>query len=86
MAINRVKNSLEQIHQDAKQLLMMAPDQLVQASTLSLVDDMVMQAQFAYSGQFDPLTGQTQGGVLWICNTIQRMATFEVKPYTANQA
>jgi hypothetical protein len=61
MAINRVKNSLEQIHQDAKQLLMMAPDQLVQASTLSLVDDMVMQAQFAYTGQFDPQTGQPQG-------------------------
>ncbi|HZT98172.1 MAG TPA: serine/threonine-protein kinase [Ktedonobacteraceae bacterium] len=80
-AINRVKNNLEQVHQDAKQLLMMTPDQLLQPSTLSILDDMVTQTQEAYSGQTDPLTGQSQGGTIWIYNNIQRLANFEVKPY-----
>jgi hypothetical protein len=81
-AINRVKNNLEQVHQDAKQLLMMTPGQLLQPSTLSILDDMVTQTQEAYSGETDPLSGQNQGGTIWIYNNIQRMANFEVKPYT----
>jgi hypothetical protein len=80
-AIDKVRSRLEQVHQDVKQLLTMTPDQLSQPSTLPLLDDMVTQTQLAYSGQTDPLTGQNQGGVIWICNDIQRMANFEVKPY-----
>jgi hypothetical protein len=42
-----------------------------------------MHAQLAYSGQIDPLTGQAQGGALWIYSNIQRMANFEVKPHVS---
>jgi hypothetical protein len=43
---------------------------------------MVSYAQLAYAGQADPLTGQSQGGAIWIYSNIQRMADFEVKPYS----
>lgn len=81
-AIDEVKNWLEKVHRDAKQLVTMNTTQLAQPSTLSLLDDLVTQTQFAYNGQVDPLTGQSKGGVIWICSNIQRMANFEIKPYT----
>ncbi len=82
-AIDTVKGSLEKVHQDAKQLLTMTPDQLLQPAALTLLNDMVMHAQLAYSGQIDPLTGQAQGGALWIYSNIQRMANFAVKPHSS---
>src|SRR5438067_970904 len=72
-AIDKVKFWLEQVHQDAKQLVVLTPAQLSLPSTLSTLDDMVTQTQLAYSGENDPLTGQQQGGVSWICSNIQRM-------------
>lgn len=83
MAIDQAKNWLEQVHQDAIQLVSMNVQQLGQPQALSLLDDMVTQAQHAYSGQTDPLTGQQQGGAIWICGNIQRMATFDIQPYKA---
>jgi hypothetical protein len=79
---DKVQGILEKIHQDAKQLVVMDTTQLAQPSTLTLLDDLVTQTQLANNGQTDPMTGQSKGGVLWICNNIQRMATFDLKPYT----
>jgi hypothetical protein len=84
-AIDKVKFWLEQVHQDAKQLVVLTPAQLSLPSTLSMLDDMVTQTQLASSGQNDPLTGQQQGGVSWICSNIQRMANFEVRAYAASR-
>ncbi|MBV9227867.1 MAG: hypothetical protein JOZ18_01045 [Chloroflexi bacterium] len=82
VAIDQVKNWLEQVHQDAKQLVTMDVQQLGQQQALSLLDDMVTQAQHAYSGETDPVTEQQQqGGTIWICSNIQRMATFDIQPY-----
>jgi len=83
LAIDQVKGWLQQLHQDAKQLVTMNANQLAQPATLSILDDMVTQAQHAYNGETDPLTGQLTGGAIWICSNIQRMATFELKPFTA---
>jgi serine/threonine protein kinase len=81
VAIDQVKNWFEQIHQDARQLVTMNVLQLGQPQALSLLDDMVIQAQHAYDGQTDPATGQQQGGAIWICGNIQRLATFDIRPY-----
>jgi serine/threonine protein kinase len=80
-AIDQVKNWLEQIHQDAKQLVAMNSQQLGQPQALSLLDDMVTQAEHAYNGETNPLTGQQQGGAIWICGNIQLMAAFTLLPY-----
>jgi len=82
IAFDQVKNWLEKVHQDAKQLIVMNANQLAQPTALALLNDLVTQTQFAYTGQIDPLTGQVQGGALWICSNIQRLATFDIKPYT----
>lgn len=85
VAIDQVKGWLEQVHQDAKQLIVMNADQLGQPQTLSLLDDMVTQAQHAYDGEIDPLNGQLQGGAIWVCSNIQRIANFDLKPYKPGQ-
>ena len=81
VALNREKGYLSQVRQDAKQLVVMDATQLGQPAALALLDDLVTQAQFAYSGEPDPQTGLTQGGAIWICNNIQRLASFDLKPY-----
>ncbi|MBV9711007.1 MAG: protein kinase [Ktedonobacteraceae bacterium] len=81
VAIDQVKNWLEQVRLDAKHLIAMNGNQLSQPSTFSLIDDMILNAQYAFSGQTDPITGQNQGGAIWICNNIQRMASFTIKPF-----
>jgi hypothetical protein len=81
IAIDQVKNWLQQIHQDAKQLVAMNSQQLGQPQALSLLDDMVTQAEHAYDGTTDSLSGQQQGGAIWICSNIQRIANFTLQPY-----
>ena len=81
-AITNVKQSLMQLRQDALQLVHMSDQQLAQPSAQALVGDMALQARYAYSGQPDPVTGNTQGGAIWVYNNIQRLATFEVTPYS----
>jgi len=81
-AITNVKQSLMQLRQDALQLVHMSDQQLAQPSAQALVGDMALQARDAYSGQPDPVTGNTQGGAIWVYNNVQRLATFEVTPYS----
>jgi serine/threonine protein kinase len=81
VAIDQDKNWLEQVHQDAKQLVTMNASQLAQPQTLLLLDDIVTQAEHSYHGVTDPATGQQQGGAVWICGNIQRMANFDLQPY-----
>ncbi len=81
VAINQTRTWLEQAHQDAVQLIKMDTEQLAQPQALSLLDDLVINAQYAYTGKTDPQTGQLQGGATWICSNIQRIANFELKPF-----
>jgi serine/threonine protein kinase len=84
VALDQVRSWLEQMHQDAKQLVAMNAQQLAQPQALSLLDDMVTQAEHAYVGETDPLTSQQQGGVIWVAAHIQRMAAFNIQPYKAS--
>ncbi|HLX38958.1 MAG TPA: hypothetical protein VKR42_00415, partial [Ktedonobacteraceae bacterium] len=78
IAINKVQALLEQVHQDVKKLFAMSATQLVQQPALSLLDDMVTNAQLAFSGQFDATTGTTQNGVSQIHYAIGMLATMDV--------
>jgi serine/threonine protein kinase len=84
LALDQLKSQFEQAHQDAKQLVAMNTQQLGQPQTLLLLDDMVTNAQLAYTGETNPLAGQQQGGVIWICNNIQKMAVFNLQSYKAS--
>jgi hypothetical protein len=79
--IDGVRTSFTQVYADAKQLVRFTDAQLLQLSALTLLDDMTVQAQYAYAGRPDPSTGIAQGGVLSIYDNLQRLATFDVAPY-----
>lgn len=79
--IDSALRALTQVYQDARQLFKLSSAQLLQASTLTLLDDLVTQAQYAYTGQPDPSTGTARSGALWIYNNLQRLATFNLAVY-----
>jgi hypothetical protein len=82
--LNEVKSALDQIHRDAVRLIQLNSGQLLQPASLSMLNDLTMQAQNAYAGQFDSVTDQLKGGVLSIYGNLQRLATFAVMPYTGS--
>ena len=79
--MNNVTGWLEQLRQDAVQLVHMSDAQLALQSSLEKLNDMVTQANNAYMGRNDPSTGQQQIGISQIYRDIQLMATFDIKPY-----
>jgi hypothetical protein len=81
--MNRLKEVFGQVHQDAKLLVQMTAAQLLQPSSLSILNDLVMQAQNAYAGQLDPSTGASEGGAVWIYGNIERLVTFDVMPFAS---
>jgi serine/threonine protein kinase len=80
-AINRVKGCLNQMQQDAIALMRMTDTQLLMPPAVGLLSDLILQARYAYAGQLDPLTGNMLGGTVYIYDSIQHLATFEVSPY-----
>jgi hypothetical protein len=48
-----------------------------------LLDDLYVQANRAFTGQFDPNTNQVQEGITQIHADILRLATFDIQPYQA---
>ena len=82
-AVSDLKTVLERLRQDALQLVHMSDEQLHQPAAFALVGDMALQARVAYAGQTDPVTGTSQEGALWIYNNVQRLATFDVSPYSS---
>ena len=77
-ALSKIQALLEKMRQDAKQLVFMTDEQLLQPKAFTLLDDMVKQAQDAFVGQFDPTTGEIQNGITQVHYAIQRLATLEV--------
>ena len=80
---NNVQTWLENLRQDAKRLVYMTDTQLLQPSTLLTLDNMVTQATYALVGRLDPTTNEVQSGVVQIYYDIQRLATFNLMPYTS---
>lgn len=83
LALKNLQTWFLQVHQDAKQLFMMNGQQLKQESTLTLLNDMHTNANYAFIGQLDPSTGSLQLGASQIFNGLQQLASFNVQPYKA---
>jgi hypothetical protein len=81
-AINNVQSWMQLVHADAVKLVQMDNAQLAQPAALSILNDMVKQANFAFVGQFDPNTSTVREGAVQIHYNIQGLATFEVTPCT----
>jgi serine/threonine protein kinase len=82
-AVSDLKKALERVRQDAQQLVRMSNGQLHQSAAFALVGDMALQARYAYAGQIDPITGNSQEGAIWVYNNVQRLANFDVTPYSS---
>jgi serine/threonine protein kinase len=81
--LNQVVSDLQQVRQDARQLIKLNGTQLVTPQALSLLNDMTTMAEDASEGSINP--AQPQVGAAGIYSDIQRMATFQVQPYMATR-
>lgn len=81
--MNNLTNWLNRLRQDAKQLLGMTNAQLLQPSTLPLLDDLQINAFYAYVGQLDPGTNQIQDGATQIYDETEGLATFDISAFKA---
>ncbi|GAC1566099.1 MAG: hypothetical protein NVS3B14_06320 [Ktedonobacteraceae bacterium] len=79
-ALNHAKGWLQQVRKDAQQLSQMDATQLSQPLALTLLDNMLSNATYAYIGQLNPQTNQVVSGVLQVHYDIQRLATFTITP------
>jgi hypothetical protein len=85
-ALSNVEYWLQMVRQDAKQIVTMSDAQLLQSTTLTLLNDMMNNAMYAYVGQSDASTGAMREGVVWIYHQIQTLATLDVTAYTAHSS
>jgi eukaryotic-like serine/threonine-protein kinase len=79
--LDNVNNRLQQVRKDALQLVTMDQTQLAQPSTLTILNDMTTQANYAYVGTTNPATNQQEIGAAQIYTDVQHLATFDIKPY-----
>jgi serine/threonine protein kinase len=77
-ALGNVTAWLTQVRMDAKQLFNMTPAQLSQPAALTVLDDLVTQATYAFIGQNDPSTNTVKPGVLQIHYDVAKLATFDI--------
>ena len=80
-ALNNVRYWLGQVRKDAQQIVKMTDEQLLQPSTLVLINSMIENASNAYAGHIDPTRGEMREGVNWIHDYIQTLAALEVTTY-----
>ncbi len=83
-AMSNVQYWLTQLRHDAQQIVKMNDAQLKQASTLTLLNDMITNANYAYAGEFDPSTNTMREGVTWIHGQMQTLTTLSISRYSAN--
>ncbi len=74
----RMEADLQQVRTDARALVKMNATQLRQAGNLALLDEMARLSLEVTSGWFDPQTGENIGGVLWIMERLQQLATIPI--------
>jgi transcriptional regulator with XRE-family HTH domain len=80
-AANIVNGWFEQIRQDSRQLAAMKDEQLQKQQTLTLLNDIAKNANFALNGEHDLVTGNIQMGVERIYEAIQSLATMDITPF-----
>jgi eukaryotic-like serine/threonine-protein kinase len=68
----------QRVHDDAKKLYDMGPDQLGQSSSQNLLEELATYATYAYIGQLDPATNKVVPGILQAHYDIQKLAAFDI--------
>ncbi len=86
VALNNVRFWLMQVRKDSQQLLKMSDDQLHQPNTLTLLNDMIMNANSAYVGQTNTATGEVQQGISWVHNQMQSLAVIPIALYSQGRS
>ena len=77
--LQQVKSWLQRVYADSIQLLNMTDVQFMQPQTQSILDDIAMQANYAYNGQIDLSSNSAHyAGMAQIYSEIERLATFDV--------
>ncbi len=85
-AMNNVQVWLEKLRVDARQIVAMTDARSGQPGAFALLNDMVDQANHAYAGDIDPITGEMREGVTWIHGHLQSLATLDVTRYIAGSS
>ena len=85
-ALNNVRYWLGKVRKEAQQIVKMTDAQLLEPSTIALINSMIENASNAYAGHIDPTTGKMQEGVNWIHDYIQSLALLKVTAYTAGHS
>ena len=75
---------MQRVHADAVQLAKMSDAALLAPQALSLLNDMDTNTNAAFAGQFNPATGEVQGGITEIQGEIQLLASVEVSTVAGN--
>jgi eukaryotic-like serine/threonine-protein kinase len=70
---------LQRVHDDAKKLFDMGPNELAQPNAQVLLEDLATYATYAYIGQLDPATNKVTQGIIQAHYDIQKLAAFDVK-------
>jgi len=83
-ALEQVTSLMQKIHQDAVTLVKMDQTQLQSQDALTLLNDMVTNANSAYAGQLDPATGENTNGIVWIHSQLQELAIIPVTAINNN--
>ena len=77
-SVNNAQKWLQQVRAYARELAAMNAAQLSQPSTLTILDNMLSNATFAYIGQLNPANNEIIPGVLQAHYDIQQLATFTI--------
>jgi hypothetical protein len=77
-AITIVTALMQNMRKDVVHVLKMDAVHIQQLPALTLLNDIVINATAAYTGQIDAKTGENTGGVLWICQRIQGLAVIPI--------
>lgn len=80
-ALSNTLQWLQKLRSDARRFVSLTNAQLMQPAALVLLNDMVQQANYAYSGQIDPVSGAMHQGVIWIHAQAQALAALDVYQY-----
>lgn len=76
--IDSTRRFLNTVYADAKKLLSLSNEQLLSESAQAILRDLSTQMQYASLGE----PGNASSGSHWIYTSMQRLATFNVAPYT----
>jgi hypothetical protein len=77
-ALNNVARWLKEVRKYAQQLVLMDREQLSQPEALTMINNLLTNATYAYIGQLNPKTNKVEPGVLQVHYEVQQLATLTI--------